>query len=69
MERRPQCISCRLSLGRTNNRLRRSYVLTPDYRERHAFILDYLADIRHVREIEDGNRICRPCFQRALRYS
>ncbi|RVE49667.1 hypothetical protein evm_005642 [Chilo suppressalis] len=25
--------------------------------------------IRQVREIEDGNRICRPCFQRALRYS
>ncbi|RVE46431.1 hypothetical protein evm_008898 [Chilo suppressalis] len=25
--------------------------------------------MRHVREIEDGNRICRPCFQRALRYS
>ncbi|CAG4936703.1 unnamed protein product [Colias eurytheme] len=67
MNRRP-CISCQQSLNRSNNRIRRSTVLTLQYIQQYPFIMDYLVEVRNITEIGNEDRICRPCFQQADRY-
>ncbi|KOB74891.1 Vacuolar protein sorting-associated protein 13C [Operophtera brumata] len=39
------------SMNRTNNRIRRSTILSAEYVEEHPFIMDYLVEVRNIRQI------------------
>ncbi|XP_041983269.1 uncharacterized protein LOC121736251 [Aricia agestis] len=62
------CVACRRSLRRIGGNRRRSITLTADFMESHQYLIAYCVEVININQFNGGERICRPCFQRAQRY-